>query len=108
MRSETGRLSPQRPASVAHPLGRRCGCISRTLELAAPMRRARLSQRATNLFPLRVTLRFGRVSSCLEGVEEFFEEVGGYGGAVLGGGADVVDGVGVGGEGGPGGGEGGG
>ena len=37
-----------------------------------------------------------------EGVEELFEEVGGYGGAVAGGGADVVDGVGFGGEGGAG------
>ena len=31
-------------------------------------------------------------------MEELFEEVGGYGGAVAGGGADVVDGVGFGGE----------
>ena len=37
-----------------------------------------------------------------EGAEELFEEVGGYGGAVAGGGADVVDGVGLGGEGGAG------
>jgi len=34
-----------------------------------------------------------------EGAEELFEEVGGYGGAVAGGGTDVVDGVGFGGEG---------
>jgi hypothetical protein len=40
-------------------------------------------------------------------VEEFFEEVGGDGGAVFGGGADVVDGAGFGGEGGAGGGDGG-
>jgi hypothetical protein len=37
-----------------------------------------------------------------EGAEELLEEVGGYGGAVAGGGADVVDGVGFGGEGGAG------
>ena len=42
----------------------------------------------------------------LEGAEELFEEVGGYGGAVFGGGADVVDGAGLGGEGGAGGGDG--
>ena len=41
----------------------------------------------------------------LEGVEELFEEVGGYGGAVFGGGADVVYGHGFGGEGGSGGGD---
>jgi len=34
-----------------------------------------------------------------EGAEELFEEIGGYGGAVAGGGADVVDGEGFGGEG---------
>ena len=37
-----------------------------------------------------------------EGAEELLEEVGGYGGTVAGGGADVVDGVGFGGEGGAG------
>ena len=37
-----------------------------------------------------------------QAAEELFEEVGGYGGAVAGGGADVVDGVGFGGEGGAG------
>jgi hypothetical protein len=37
-----------------------------------------------------------------EGAEELFEEVGGYGAAVAGGGADVVDGVGFGREGGAG------
>ena len=42
-----------------------------------------------------------------EGAEDVFEEVGGYGGAVGGGGADVVDGVGFGGESGAGGAEGG-
>ena len=37
-----------------------------------------------------------------QGAEELFEEVGGYGAAVAGGGADVVDGVGFCGEGGAG------
>jgi len=37
-----------------------------------------------------------------QATEELLEEVGGYGGAVAGGGADVVDGVGLGGEGGAG------
>ena len=41
-----------------------------------------------------------------ERAEELFEEVGGYGGAVFGGAADVVDGEGFGGEGGAGGGDG--
>ena len=44
---------------------------------------------------------------CGEGAEELFEEVGGYGGTVAGGGADVVDGMGFGGEGGSGCGDGG-
>ena len=43
-----------------------------------------------------------------EAAEELFEEVGGYGGAIAGGGADVVDGEGFGGEGGAGEAEGGG
>ena len=47
-------------------------------------------------------------SSGDEAAEELFEEVGGYGGAVAGGGADVVDGEGFGGEGGAGEAEGGG
>jgi len=37
-----------------------------------------------------------------QGAEELFEEVGGYGETVAGGGADVVDGAGFGGEGGAG------
>ena len=49
--------------------------------------------------------RFGG-ASLGELVKEFFEEVGGDGGAVAGGGADVVDGAGFGGEGGAGGGDG--
>ena len=38
-----------------------------------------------------VWLDLACLSELLEGVEEFFEEVGGYGGAVFGGAADVVD-----------------
>ena len=54
------------------------------------------------------TILRGRESCSVnrEAAEEFFEEVGGDGGAVFGGGADVVDGAGFGGEGGAGGGDG--
>ena len=51
---------------------------------------------------MKPSRRWGTRIGGLKGAEELFEEVGGYGGSVFGGGADVVDGEGFGGEGGSG------